>query len=119
MASVVAPTHVAEAQVVATAEAGARANHQELAAQHLDPGRGLFLPVQGLHQKGVLRQGNIHQSSFLSFEPLSLSQVLICYFLHNTTDTHYAIWTSMPSHPSSFAFFQAATFFQNNSYQAY
>jgi hypothetical protein len=56
MASVVAPTHVAEAQVVATAEAGAQANHPGLVAQHLDPGRGLFLPVQGLHQKGVLRQ---------------------------------------------------------------
>jgi len=63
MASVDAPTHVAEAQVVATAEAGARANRPGLAAQHLDPVQGLFLPVQGLHQKGVLRQGNIHQSS--------------------------------------------------------
>jgi hypothetical protein len=59
MASVVAPTHVAEAQVVATAEAGAQANHPGLVAQHLDPGRGLFLPVQGLHQKGVLRQDSI------------------------------------------------------------
>jgi len=62
MANVVAPTHVAEAQAVATVKAGARANHPRLAVHHLDPGRGLFLPVQGLHQKDVLRQGNIHCS---------------------------------------------------------
>lgn len=59
MLNVGAPTHVAEAQVVATAKAGAQANLPG-AAQHLGPDQGLFLPVLGLHQKGVLRQGNIH-----------------------------------------------------------
>ena len=83
MANRHAPTHVAEAQVVVAAKAGVQglfviydvlvnlidkyliislcyAANPPGAAQHLGPGRGLFLPVLDQHQKDVPRQGNIH-----------------------------------------------------------
>jgi len=47
------------------------------------PGRGLFVPVQGLHQKDVLRLGNIHCSSFCALNPYVSSSFLLFCPKHN------------------------------------